>query len=274
MTEIKLNCSYPLKFYVLSDIHWGSKKTNNILKKSFQLLPKIVDNSGTNILFILGDLCETLNKEFFKYMKYLSEAFDWIFLIEGNHDEGINIKNLEILTKEFPNFYLVDNFVNINSKVEIINIEKVSVEELLICDDIKNARVIIFISHFPPFGKLDKTSFFDETTLIIEPKPKHQGKKEILQKLEAIRDTLSTSNNYVLFGHVHSQGGKIGKNEYYKYVNVSPFNSHLCLGYNVYVITIFEDLTTKDGWESPLNFILTEENPLWNKDLEKILNNI
>ncbi len=240
--KLKLDCSFPLNFFVISDIHWSKEMKSHekkFVKTGLLLLKGLLFKEGTNFLLILGDLGEP-TLELLCILKKLADSFDFILFLSGNHDI--------FLPPTFSNLLKVDHTIlEINDGIKIIDIEKIEDRELL-CQEAKRAGILLLISHRPPYGILDLGTI---EVFSLERGQQHCGDKNLLSKLKFLRQYVPKIS-YVLFGHVHNQGGRIKKDKWYKYVNVSPFRKHLWVrGATVFILRIFKNKEVEEKWKIP-----------------------
>ena len=173
--------SFIMKIAFLSDTHGKHRELQNLPKADLLIHAGDLSWNGAE-----AEICDFI--EWFTALDYRYKIF-----IAGNHDHGLDGAEIDGLPENC--YYLCNNGVTIEG-LKIWGIPFFLSDEIHLTDlyPQKIARIPadtdILVSHCPPFGILDRTTFGEQL-----------GSEDLRTRVEAVRP------RYHLFGHIHETYG-------------------------------------------------------------------
>ncbi len=195
--------------YAISDLHLNSKIYNNEatligLEGLRNLIESEKRYGKSHILLLVGDIVDNSSFEnsfddnficekYIEKLKSVVNLFDIVLEVRGNHDEislskcidTAKIMNIENKIVDFSDFVVYG----------YITSAKENIEELK--RYLSEIKKLIIISHLPPYGKLDKSSYLE-----IGEREENRGDSGLRKIWEEIKNCI------IICGHVARHGGK------------------------------------------------------------------
>jgi Icc-related predicted phosphoesterase len=237
----------PIEIYCVPDLHLDNSQYNtHATLEGLKQLAKDVKCKKANsekiyVLCFLGDIIEpTVNLErIIPILKELSNVFDYIFEVKGNHDlfsitkllNNPNVMNIESVIIDFGRIELVGYSPKIFSE----DIEKLKQHIKM---SVKSKKVVIIVSHFPPYGILDYGEVNGKGNNLKQKKFSHLGDKVLANIVNEINGGL-----VVVCGHVSREGGKERPRGLNLVVNAGEFGLKYGKEFNSF-------LTVKIEWDN------------------------